>query len=229
MSNEATEVTTAAGSLIAQDATTEAPAVTTPDPAAPATEAPAEDTPPALTMPGKDATPEQWSEFYKQIGRPDTPDAYELPIPEGDDGAFAKQVAPLLHKNGITAAQAQGLAADWNAMQAEAVAAQQAQQAAEVQALATKNAAEANELRTEWGEANDANTHLARLAVQQFIPAEQAPQVINALESVLGYKETVKLLHGIGKGLGEADAAGLGAGNNGERPSMAKRLWPNME
>lgn len=232
--SETTEVTTAAGSLIAQDATTADPAVDTTasavaaDPAAPATETTTENTPPALTMPGKDATPEQWSDFYKQIGRPDTPEAYELPVPEGDDGAFAKQVAPLLHKNGITAAQAQGLAADWNAMQAEAQAAQTAAQTAEIQALATKNAAEAVELKTEWGEANDANTQFAKLAVQQFIPAEQAPQVINALESVLGYKETVKLLYGIGKGLGEADAAGLGSGSGGERKPLANRMYPNQ-
>lgn len=232
MSNE-TEVTTAAGSLLAQDATTATPpadtaAVVATDPAAPGAEPPAEGTPAPLVMPGKDATPEQWTDFYKQIGRPDTPEAYELPVPEGDTGEFARQVAPLLHKNGITAAQAQGLAADWNAMQAEATTANNAAAAAEIQALNVKNQAEAAALQTEWGEAHTANTQFAKLAVTQFLPAEQAPQIINALESVLGYKATVQMLYGIGKGLAESDAAGLGAATGGERKPLANRMYPNQ-
>ena len=85
-------------------------------------------------MPGKDATPEEWAAFYGQLGRPETPEGYELPLPEGDDGAFAKEMAPILHKHGVTAAQAKGLADDWNAM----VQAQQAQAQAAEAAAATE-------------------------------------------------------------------------------------------
>ena len=103
-----------------------APAAAAPaaDPAAPAADPakPVDPAPAALTMPGKDATPEEWSAFYAQIGRPETPEGYELPLPEGDDGTFAKQMAPILHKHGVTAEQAKGLAADWNAMVAAQVA-----------------------------------------------------------------------------------------------------------
>jgi hypothetical protein len=65
--------------------------------------------------------------------------------------------------------------------------------------------------------------------VRQFLPTEKAPGVINALESVLGYKGTIQFLHGIGKGLGEHDAAGLGNNTqgNGER-TLAQRMFPNM-
>lgn len=177
-------------------------------------------------MPGKDATPEQWAEFYAKIGRPETPDAYELPLPEGDDGAFAKEMAPILHKHGITAEQAKGLAGDWNAM----VAAQQQQaQAAEqqaAQAAHVQNTAEATALKAEWGQQFDTNMHHAKQAVQQFLPKDKAAETISALESKLGYKATIQFLHNIGKGLAEHDAAGMGANNAGTpAKSLADRLY----
>lgn len=210
-----------AADLAAADAPAAAPAApaVAPAPAAKAEAAP------ALAMPGKDATPEEWAAFYGQLGRPETPEGYELPLPEGDDGAFAKEMAPILHKHGVTAAQAKGLAEDWNAM----VQAQQAQaEAAEAQRLAaldSKNRAEAAELANEWGQANQANMHFAKLAVGQFFPKEKAAGIISAIESQVGYKETIKFLYGIGKGLGEHDAAGMGQPTAVQEKSLAERLY----
>lgn len=177
-------------------------------------------------MPGKDATPEQWAEFYGKIGRPETADAYELPVPEGDDGAFAKEASAWMHEAGLSKDQAGKLAVKWNEMaaaqQAQSVAAeQQAAQAAHVQ-----NTAEAAELKTAWGQQFDANMHHAKQAVQQFLPKDKAAETISALESKLGYKATIEFLHNIGKGLGEHDAAGMGANNTGAPPkSLADRLY----
>lgn len=184
------------------------------------------DTPPALTMPGKDATPEEWSAFYAQVGRPETPEGYELPVPEGESDAFAKQMAPVLHKHGISAEQAKGLAADWNAMmqaQQEAGALAETERHA---AQKSRNEAESVSLRNEWGQQNDANMHHAKLAVQQFLPKEQAGDIISAIESKVGYAATIKFLHSIGKGLAESDAAGLGDPSGGAPvKSMAERLY----
>lgn len=180
----------------------------------------------ALTMPGKDATPEQWAEFYAKIGRPETPEAYELPLPEGDDGAFAKEMAPILHKHGITADQAKGLANDWNVMVSAQQQQAQAAEAAAAQAAHIQNTAEAAELKTAWGQQFDANMHHAKQAVQQFLPKDKAAEMISALESKLGYKATIEFLHNIGKGLGEHDAAGMGANNAGTSgKSIADRLY----
>jgi hypothetical protein len=193
---------------------------------------PAGDAPPAaLSLPSKDATPEQWSEFYKAVGRPETPDAYELPIPEGDSGDFAKAVAPMLHKHGLSADQAKGLAADWNEMQAAQVQAMEAAETARIQAMDTTNKAEAAALKTEWGSNHDANMHFAKQAVSQFIPEGKAADVIGAIESKLGYAATIKFLHGIGKGFAEHDAAGLGSDNRGsaEVKSVGERLYPNSK
>lgn len=216
----------AATALMGDPAAAAAPAPA--DPAAPAADPakPADPAPAALVMPGKDATPEEWAEFYGKIGRPETPEGYELPLPDGDSGEFAKQMAPILHKHGVTAEQAKGLAADWNAMVAAQVAEMEAADVAHATAMNVKNTAEAAELKNEWGQAHDANMHFAKLAVQQFMPADKAGDVIAAIESKLGYKATIQLLHGIGKGLGEHDAAGMGANNSSQPKSLAERLYP---
>ncbi len=183
------------------------------------------DAPAEFKMPGKDATPEEWSKFYDQLGRPETADKYELPVPEGDDGTFAKKVAPMLHKAGLTGEQAKALAGDWNAMQAESVAAQQKEAQAEAQAQHVKNTAESNDLKREWGQQADANMEFAKRAATQFLPKESASQIINALEGVVGYKETIKLLHGIGKGLAEHGAEGMGTNNSSPTMSTAEKLY----
>lgn len=220
----------AAAPLSAASALIEQPAATTTEAGIPASDIPTPsetnaETPAPLVMPGKDATPEQWAEFYSAIGRPETPDAYDLPVPEGDDGAFAKQMAPVLHKHGVTAAQAKGLAEDWNAMvQAQTTAAAEAADA-EAQAMDTRNKAEAAALQNEWGQQHDANMHFAKLAAKQFLPAEKAGDVIAAIESKIGYKATIQFLHSIGKGLGEHDAAGMGQPAAQGRKSAAEILY----
>ena len=225
---------TSAAAALADPAPAAAPAVSDPAPAAaatpPAGDAPAAAEPAALKLPGKDASADDWSAFYASIGRPETPDAYELPVPEGDDGAFAKQVAPILHKAGLSTDQAKALASDWNAM----VTAQQAETAkaetARVQALDAQNKAEATALANEWGTKHTENMEMARRAVRQFMPGDKAANAIEALESVLGYKGTIQFLHGVGKGLGEGDAAGLGASNTNAAPkTLAERMYPNMK
>jgi len=212
----------AATAPVAADPAAPAPAA---DPAAPAAVAP-------LVMPGKDATPEQWSDFYAAIGRPETPDKYELPVPEGDTGEFAKEMAPILHKHGITADQAKGLAADWNAMAAKYAERMDtdatAAAAAEAQATNARNTAEATALQNEWGQSHAENLEMARRAIRQFMPGEKAGATIAAIEGVLGYKGAIQFLHGIGKGMAESDAAGMGSNNAGvATKSLAERLWPN--
>jgi hypothetical protein len=181
---------------------------------------------PALKVPGKEATPEEWQAFYKQIGAPESAEAYELPTPEGDDGQFAKTAAEWFKDAGVLPQQAQLLATKWNEFTAaQAAAAEQAQQA-EIRALHEKNTAEKADLDNEWGQRAPENYEFARRAARQFFPAEKAEDVIAAMESVLGYKGTVQLLHGIGKGLGEHDATvGMGNATSGAKRSAAQILY----
>ena len=64
-----------------------------------------------FVIPGKDATPDEWTAIYKKLGRPDTPDAYNFKeveeIPENIRnpervGEFAK----LVHEEGLSSKQA---------------------------------------------------------------------------------------------------------------------------
>ena len=67
----------------------------------------------ALTLPGKDAKPEDWDKFYSRVGRPEKADGYEFKRPEGlpedlpYDDALAGKAKEWAHKAGLTPAQAQ--------------------------------------------------------------------------------------------------------------------------
>lgn len=63
-------------------------------------------------IPQDDATPEQWDEFYKAKGRPDSPDKYELSDPEGlpddiDLSPFKAKAQPILHAAGLSPKEAE--------------------------------------------------------------------------------------------------------------------------
>ena len=70
--------------------------------------------------------------------------------------------------------------------------------------------------------------HQAKQAVSQFLPKDQAADIIGAIESKVGYANTIKFLQGIGVKLGEHDAAGMGSNNTGTpQKSLAERLYPS--
>lgn len=210
---------TAAAPGVAPDASTSQPADST------TTTEPAADEAPAVKLPGKDATPEQWSEFYKQIGAPDKAEAYELPLPEGDSGEFAKTASEWFKEAGLLPQQAKALATRWNEFTLAQQKAYEVSEQARIQALDAKNKEEDASLRTEWGQKHDGNLELARRAARQFFPKDKVSDVVTALEDKLGYAETIKLLHNIGKGLAEHDAPGLGQQTGGGRKSIAEVLY----
>jgi len=205
-------------------------------PAAPAAAAPAAPsagdlaadpaaTEPTVKLPGKDATPEQWAEFYKAVGAPDKAEAYELPVPDGQDGEFAKTAATWFKDAGLLPQQAKALAGKWNEFTAAQAAASEAAETQRLAAIESKSKAEEASLKNEWGQSHDANMELARRAVRQFIPQAKAGDVIAALEERMGYAETIKFMHSIGKGLGEHDAPGLGGSPAAGKKSAAEILY----
>ena len=67
-----------------------------------------------VTLPGKDATPADWSKYYADIGAPKDASGYEIPVPEGHNGEFAKEAATAMAKVGLLPNQAKQLATWWN-------------------------------------------------------------------------------------------------------------------
>lgn len=111
-----------------------------------------------VKVPGEDATEEDWNAFYAQLGRPETPDGYELKIPDGAENIFAegddKAAAEFLHKAGLTPQQAQAVIngyAEWAGEKMSAMS--ESVQASREQAEKT--------LKDEWGEKFDTNLQAA--------------------------------------------------------------------
>lgn len=145
---------------------------------------------------------------------PASADEYELPVPNGEDPAFAKEIAPLLHKAGLSGAQAKTLVTEWN----QFVEGKKAAEAQAATAAATAEAAQAQReaatLKTEWGDQHDANTEYARRAFDRGaqaagIPAEKMNGFIDTLSSQVGFAAAIKLMAFYGKHFAEDKAAGL--------------------
>lgn len=104
----------------------------------------------SLQMPAADAPKEKLDEFYKKLGRPDSPDKYEFKRPEGlpaelpynDD--LAKAAKPWMHDAGLNPKQAQSVHDGFVKFAAE-----QQQAAIAVQAKAVEETHDA--LVKDWG------------------------------------------------------------------------------
>lgn len=198
------------------------PPAAAPAPAAdPAAAAPAP-APAGVTVPGNDATPEQWSEFYGKLGRPEKSAEYELAVRDGEDPAFVGEVADTMHQYGLTKAQALGLQKDLSAKAEARIA---AGEAARVAALDAKNTAEQAELKTALGDKFEPQMELARRAAKQF-GGEHAGDIITAMEDKIGYKATMQYFMGIGAGLGEHDAGSQAAATDAQLKTSAEVLYP---
>jgi hypothetical protein len=191
-------------------------------PAAPATtETPSE----PEKAPEAPATTESAPEVDPGMTVPETPEGYSLPVPEGDNGEFAKTASAWFHEAGIPPAQAEKLAAKWN----EFAAAQQAEakaneEAAEAQAEA-RYKEEDTALRKEWGDKYDSNIELGKRAYREFgFDAE----LVDAMEAKVGPAKLFKLFASIGQKIGEDTALGLGNSNvSNTTLSHAERMYGN--
>jgi len=109
----------------------------------------------------EDATDEQRAEFYKRLGRPESPDGYDLPEVEGVSPDALAAWRQRFHEAGLTAAQAKAL---YDAYTAEVQAAIEARQVESDKAIQDAEKV----LRDEWGDDYDAKLELARRVVVEF-------------------------------------------------------------
>lgn len=145
----------------------------------------------------KDDTDPQWDVVYNRLGRPESPDKYDLAKPEGlpdyDEGA-EKAFREQAHRLGLTAKQAKGLFDWYGAMAGEKfAAASEAQKATMEQGL--------NALKAEWGQTFNDKVAQAQKAVG-FYGDDELKGFLN--ESGLGnHPAMVKLFAKLGSGLKE--------------------------
>lgn len=142
--------------------------------------------------------------------------AYKLPVPEGADPKFATDMAALFSKHGVPVANAQALAADWNAYQAGLA-------KAAGEAVLAANAAADAQLDKDWGSERANRTEIARRAA---VGLGLDAAAIDALEkSSGGYVQVMKALAKMGDLMKEHGAAGMteSAGSFGMTPEGAKQ------
>ena len=145
-----------------------------------------------VPLPKGEADTEGWERVYKALGRPATPEEYQL--------ADADSAAQY-HKLGLTARQASGL----NTWQTE-------QQTAKQAAAAEEHARQLAAVRKEWGQDFESNVRLGKRAVREL----GLEGSVEALETALGSGELLRLTAKLGRGLAEDRFAGQsGAGRFG--------------
>ena len=107
-----------------------------------------------VIIPSDKATPEEWNNYYRSLGRPDTPEGYTLNN-EGItvDENMKKFAISVFHEAGLNNKQAEIINSKWNALQQEQAAAREAQ----INEVVGKVTAE---FKKEWG--NNFETNLKK-------------------------------------------------------------------
>lgn len=115
----------------------------------------------SVRVPKDDAPQEEWDKFYQKLGRPESADGYQFPLPEVPHGEWNKDAVGAFkkaaHGLGLTPRQAQGLMTMYADME---------RQALKQRGGATE--ARIGELKAEWGEAFKNNLAIAKSATRQL-------------------------------------------------------------
>jgi hypothetical protein len=154
---------------------------------------------------------ESWDSFYNQMGRPETPEGYELGDDPDNELEFYRNAT---HQLGLTQEQAQNMLELYASVQEE-------QTQSDNQATADFAVNSQIELKREWGTNYDGNLDQAQRAFSQFASPEFG-QLMD--DSGLGnHPELVKAFAKIGAMLGEDRLiVGSGLGQSRITPHDAK-------
>lgn len=114
----------------------------------------------SVRVPKEDATQEEWDKFHAKLGRPESADGYQFPLPEVAHGEWNKDAVGAFkkaaHGLGLTPRQAQGIMTMYADLERQAV-----------KARGGATEARIGELKAEWGEAFKNNLAIAKSATRQ--------------------------------------------------------------
>ncbi len=171
----------------------------------------------------KNPDPATLATLFDRLGRPASADKYELPVPKGmtPDVNYIKAMQETFHKVGLTAAQAKALA-EANGAYSQAQLAQQAKD------YELGVAADEQALQGEWKNGYDRMMNQASTAAKQL---GFTTEMIDGLESSIGYAGTMKFLAGLATKLGEdnfVNGAPRGGFGGDATPAEAKAEWAKL-
>lgn len=101
-----------------------------------------------VEKPSKNATPEQWAEYYAAGGRPESPDGYEFTVPDGADADAINAMRPKFHEMGLSNKQVEEAVAFMVELGMGAKAQHEAQQ---VQLSAERKAKTLEKMKIDYG------------------------------------------------------------------------------
>ena len=152
-----------------------------------------------VVMPKDENDVEGLAAFRTKLGVPDSPDGYELPLPEGQSEEFSKVASTWFHEAGVPKDAAASIAEKWNTHISELVTAQQ-----EEARVASEQ--QLNALKTEWGDAFGKNSEFGRRGFQAYgSKAGLDENDLKAVESTIGTAKMLKLFHSLGESMSESE------------------------
>ena len=164
-----------------------------------------------LVLP-KDATDQAgWDAFYNKLGRPEKPDGYKIPLPEGSAGGeFEAWAKNTFHGAGLTQQQAESVGSKFNEMMAATIAKDEAeskQQAAQ----------ERVSIEKEWGADFKANEEIAKRAVAALGKTVGIDGLdLDKMEQAFGLAKSLKMMEQMGR-LMKLDSDSFEGSNNPDR------------
>lgn len=147
-------------------------------------------------IPAADKT-EEWNELYSRLGRPETPDKYEISFREIDK-PFAATMQKAFFDNGLSQKAAAGLVKAWSEMQEE-----------QAKMWDERSKAEMEAWQQAQGDGLAKNQELARRGAAALGLGEEA---VGAMEAALGTGNFMDLCLKLGNALSEDTAKGLSGG-----------------
>lgn len=163
-----------------------------------------------VIVPSEKASPEDWSNFYKQLGQPDL-EKFEIKLPEGTElnPEVLNQFKDAAFKSGLLPKQAQGLLEWYTKFEKDTMATLQSQKQ-------QSTAQEIDSLKKEWGDGFQKQVALAQMAVKELGGEGFVKYLVDS--GLASNVPLTKFMAQVGKLLGEDKLRGEGVGAFGKTP-----------
>ena len=146
---------------------------------------------------------EGWSQFYNELGRPETPAGYEFDLPDDYKPELVKFYQDAAHKAGLTKRQADAFLCNYLDYEHAFCEAQARQKEADIHSAA-------EELKREWGARYNENLNMA-LRGAEALGLGKAERI--ALEESMGQAKAARLFERIARALCTEDGTPHTPGN----------------
>lgn len=185
-----------------------------------------------VILPTDKSTEEEWNAFYQKIGRPESPDKYEIKAPQGKElnQDLTKNFKVVAHKLGLSPKQVSGLA-EWNFGALEAAeAARKTQETTQVResimAYQQKLGGE-EKYKARVDEARVAVRALANPELSKFLKESgmgSRPEMIEFFASLKGMMDEDKIKDGTGVAFSGEDPSVI----QREIEELSKKIYSDM-